>query len=444
MPSGRIDKSWLEIGPGGVIYVLIGALMLAAAIYTQANLLFWAFGLMLGGIVISLAVAWLALLKLSVQRVLPEHGVVDEPMVIRYRLHNDCWMPLFALVLTETWGKRSWHRPRPWLNTGPLAEDPRRLRARPFGWVLHMAPHATVQAEATSWPARRGTLEFERFTISTWFPFGVVRRSVDFEQHASVLVYPPLYRMQRRVLHRLTVNDPSGRKRLERAGGYEEFFGLRQYRDGDNLKMIDWKRTAKTGQLVSREMTMPSPPRVMLALDLHLPQVVAAWADASQDDQRRLCDLAIERAVCLAASIVCDSYSNGYQIGMIVLGADVPVFAVHHSLPHRTRMLEALARVEPQVSVPTAGSVHVTPTVIVRAIGSTDHDPGDTVRGAFGEYLTDRAVVLSGEDLEQFVQPADGGAAQLLTRTINVARMTQAAHVPHHGEPQTMKYPITR
>ena len=111
------------------------------------------------------------------------------------------------------------------------------------------------------------------------------------------------------------------------------------------------KDTRRNGQLVSREMTLPSPPRVMLALDLSLSDdELPVLEDDSPQMRRKVRQLAIERAVCLAASMICDAYLHGYQIGLAVLGAPAPVFAVHHSLPHRARMLEALAQVDPDGS----------------------------------------------------------------------------------------------
>ena len=35
-------------GPGGLVYVAASGMILAGAVYTQSNLLFWAFGLMTG------------------------------------------------------------------------------------------------------------------------------------------------------------------------------------------------------------------------------------------------------------------------------------------------------------------------------------------------------------------------------------------------------------
>src|SRR5690606_25165852 len=131
--------------------------------------------------------------SLEVQRLLPSHGVCGEPLVLRYQIKNRSWLPVFSLVVQESWGKGA----RGWKRVGPIAEKPPRLKGRPIGWVLHLGPHQAIQAEATCWPLRRGPLTFERIVLSTSFPFGVVRKVVEFRHHSSLLVYPHLFRLNR-------------------------------------------------------------------------------------------------------------------------------------------------------------------------------------------------------------------------------------------------------
>ncbi|MEX0868419.1 MAG: hypothetical protein WD011_01985, partial [Nitriliruptoraceae bacterium] len=55
-------------------------------------------------------------------------------------------------------------------------------------------------------------------------------------------------------------------------------------------------------------------------------------------------DEAIERAVRLASSVLCESHFQGYQLGLAVRGARCESFRLHHSLPHRAPKLQAQAR----------------------------------------------------------------------------------------------------
>jgi|GEM_PF-1375540 len=407
-------KTRIQIGPGGLMFFIVTGLILGVAIYANANLLYGAFGLMVGGLVVSVVMSWHMLNGVSVQRILPSHGVAGESVVLRYQIINrKRWMPVFGIVISETWGRGF----NGWKKRGPIAQTPRRLKGRPFGWVLHLGPNQTVQAEAPCWPLRRGQLGFERIVVYTSFPFGIIRRVLEFEQPGSVLIYPHLYRINRHVLFSLSQADPHGRKRLERAGGHEEFFGLREYRAGDSLKMIDWKRSARTSKLISREMTQPSPPKIMIGLDMTgLDEVVdeqpkkrlGLFKSASKGNGEMTTEILIERAISLAASLVCDSYFHGYQVGMCVMGVLCVPFPVHHSLPHRTKMLEALSQLDASLTTDDTVPMPMPPSVIIKA-GQGAASPGFiSGTGAISP------MVMIASEMEQYVIELAGGSGAVL------------------------------
>lgn len=423
-------RSRLRIGPGGLVFVVVTLLILGAAMYTQANLLFWAFGLMVGGLLVSMGVAWQVLRGVSVVRLPAGHGVAGEALVLRYQLTNRSWLPVFGVVVHETWGRRRWLRAG-WRRTGPIAAKPARLAARPFGWVLHLGPHQTMQAEAPCWPLRRGHLDFERVVLSTSFPFGVVRKIVEIDQSSRVLVYPQLFRFNRRVLFKLSQIDPAGRKRVEKAGGQEEFFGLREYRAGDNPRMIDWRHSARLGTLIAREMTQPSPPRIMLVLDLSkLPAASAGVAEGAKGGvhvrrkppadrkQPAASEDPVEQAISLTASLVCDAHFHGYQVGLAVLGVQAPVFPVHHSLPHRTKMLEVLSTLEVGRRRSDPPPLPMPATVMIRP------GVGQPRRGEWG------TMVLGTAEMQEYLAAgSEGSQALLVRRAVRQSKRAELAGV---------------
>ena len=352
---------------------------------------------------------------------------------MRYHVTNRSWLPVFSLTISENWGRGR----RGWKRTGPIAESPYRLRGRPYGWVMHIGTQQTIQAEAPCWPARRGPLLFERIVVASSFPFGMVRKSLEFDQPSELVVYPRLFRVTRRLIASLSEMDASGRRHVERAGGTEEFFGLREYRVGDSLKMVDWKRTARTGEMVAREMTQPTPPRMMVMLDLtRTAEAVKAGAGQPEpepegrrlqahrrrhEDPRSPEERAEDRAISLTASLVCDAYFHGCQIGLAVNGAACPVFPVHHSLPHRTRILEALARLD--TSTPTSVRPDVVPSVVIwPGEGCWEAGKARAQAMTLGAANMDEYIMGQGSDTEALlarrVQPA--------TRRDELSRLTPA------------------
>ena len=410
------DYSRLRIGPTGWAYLFILTAALGAALYTQANLMFLAVGLLAGALVVSLLWVWLSLRGVMLERMVPDHGVTGDELVIRYTLRKRSRLPAFSLVLTEAWPRRK----------GPTTEHPPRLLERPTGWVMHLGSDQSVQAQASCWPTRRGDLELDRVELHSDFPFGLVRRVLVFRQADAVLVLPKLYRVTRRVMTSITRLDAGGYHQLDKAGGSEEFFALRDYRMGDGLKIIDWKHSAKIGKLVSRELTQPVPPSLIIYLDLSAFAPINEASPAALLTPEDLCRA--DRAIDLAASLVCDAYQAGYRVGLTVNGAEAPPLHAHHSLPHRGKMLETLARLVPGSAVAMRRYTGEAPSVIIRP------DRIKTQAARTGR----RAVVLSGEDIEQLCVATESRNALASRGASSARRNTRqtsqpARHHPRHA-----------
>ena len=397
MPKPRAR---VQVGTGGLLYLVVSGLILGAAIYTQANLLFWGFGLTVGGLVLSLAWSVAALRGLEVTRVVPGHAAVGEPLVLRYELRNRNWLPVFGLTVREAWGRGS----KGWKRSGPVSKRPRQLGGVPYAWASHVSPGRSIGAEAPCWPRVRGRLEFERVEAVTGFPFGIVQKSVTFYQRDEVLVFPAIYRVKRSLLESLAAAAGEGARAIDRPGGHEEFFGLRDYRPGDALRVIDWKRTARTGTLVAREMTSPRPPVVSILLDLREPPLDGAGGGGKAEMVRGW--VLEERAICLAASLVCEAYQMGYRVGLSVAGPACPTLPAMHSVVHRTTLLQALARLDLSArDAKRGGDVARSNVIIWAGAGTAAAVPGAGMAGgARGGFAASPGVtVLGAADFERYV-----------------------------------------
>ncbi len=215
-----------------------------------------------------------------------------------------------------------------------------------------------------------------------------------------MLVYPKLHRLERQLLFSVAEYEAAGHNQLERSGGMEEFFGLRAYHEGDSLKTIDWRHSARTGEWVSREMTQPAPARVTILLDLR--NVDRAIANGAQYDKTQaiahengskrrgktnpeltLRQHAIERAISLAASVAWEGHLQGYQVGLAVAGCPFSPLSPRHSVTHRTRLLQALAELDVTTTHDNSHGIPFQPSVIVTpGVGSksTHRGAGDRRR----------------------------------------------------------------
>lgn len=289
----------------GLLYVGLTLFVGVAAANRPNNLLVWVFGAMLAAVLISGIVSGGMLMGVRGKRFDPRRAVVGEPLIVRYALTNQSrWWPAFNLHIEErpTRGRAGG---TPWQSAAKPAE----------GWVLHVGPGDTVHGEVVLFPERRGRFLFDRFRVATTFPFGLVRKSVSFDQRTEFLVHPRVLPLRPDLLGSLTRGGLGGFRLSSKAGPGEDYFGVREYRPGDSIRQIAWKRVALGQGMVSIERSSSTPPRVRVVLNLRTPTAKLRVADGGPSPR----DLE-ERAIEIGASLVALAAAQGYEVGLTVLG----------------------------------------------------------------------------------------------------------------------------
>lgn len=115
-------------------------------------------------------------------------------------------------------------------------------------------------------PFLRGVYPLPRLVLSTKQPFGLARAWTYLWSDENIIVYPipeegnPPFPQTKNQF----TND--GLKYKKQHSGHE-LHHIRPYRTGDTLKLISWKSTAKTNQLMVAEMEEPSSESLFLDFD---------------------------------------------------------------------------------------------------------------------------------------------------------------------------------
>jgi uncharacterized protein (DUF58 family) len=167
-------------------------------------------------------------------------------------------------------------------------------------------------------PERRGLHRVPPLTAETRFPLGTFRVWTVWRPAAQVLVYP----QPEAHPPPLPLGEPrAGGTAMARVQNSGEFEGVRAYRRGDPLKLVVWKKAAKTDELVSRD-TMQA-------------QRHELWLDFAQaglpDHEARLSRL---------AAWVLEADKLGQDYGVQLPGRQVKPGSGE---AHKRRCLEALA-----------------------------------------------------------------------------------------------------
>jgi uncharacterized protein (DUF58 family) len=304
----------LDFSVTGLVYCAMMLFMGLAALNSQANLLFGVFGLMIGILLISGIISRGVLRRLSLHRVLPEHGVVGREMSVSYEFENlKRFWPSFAVTIAEMEGVEAFVR-------------------QPHGYLLHVAPKSTTTVPVQLTPKRRGLHAMGRYQLSTSFPFGFIKRAIDRRQEDRFLVFPPLAEVDSKLLAMCRSAESTGTTMRPRRGGSDEFYGLKEYRSGENPRWIYWRRSARTGTLVSREMTHVSPPRLLILLDTHAPD--------NADGAAAL----VEHSIAIAASLAHAALETGLPVGLMAWNGEWHTVQPSRGKRQRLDLLSILAR----------------------------------------------------------------------------------------------------
>lgn len=309
----------------GVLYLLLVLAVGFVAANRPGNLLVWVFAAMLSGVLLSGILSGWPLMKLRVRRRVPSTAVAGEPLVLRYEVSQGsrAW-PAFAVSVRE-------------LRVAPLGAAP--VPAPAF--VRHVGPRETVVAESVAWPARRGALRFGTFRAETAFPFGLLGKSVRFDDDASCLVLPRARPLRPGVLRELAGEGRTGTASRPRIGPGSDFLGLREYRPGDSVRSVAWRRSTAGGDLTVIERSVDAPPRVGVVLDLQR----ATEALRVEGGPARARELE-EDAIVLAASLLQAAASEGMETSLAVLGLPGPAAGAHAGRRQLERELCALAALD--------------------------------------------------------------------------------------------------
>jgi uncharacterized protein (DUF58 family) len=196
--------------------------------------------------------------------------------------------------------------------------------------ALDLPARGRGQVELPIRAARRGLQRIDRLRVSSSHPFGLFRVWTWIHAPIVVIVYP-------RAAGSLPLPADSGTRAgawARGAGGADEWFGLRPFRDGDSPRQVAWKAYAREAPLLVKEYSSAGAPLRMLSLD----------AAGQPDIESRLAQL---------SRWIVDADSAGDLYGLALPGERI---APHRGPEHRHRCLSALALYDgPLTGTPAAG-----------------------------------------------------------------------------------------
>ncbi|MFA6045065.1 MAG: DUF58 domain-containing protein [Phycisphaerales bacterium] len=347
-PIARVVARRYHMHFPGVVYLFITVVLLLGAIRSQNNLLFWLFGLAVGGLIVSGVLSAASLMGLSISRLCPDSAVAGQPLRLIYRLRTSNWfLPALGLTIEELPGRGE-----------RLANWPTFTQS--ITTFLARAAKTPTPVFSTFTPTHRGMLTFRLVRVWTTFPFGLAKKSVTFLLPAQVLVRPAPASVPH-TLFAFSAGRSQSRQSLKRDRTGEEFFAIREHHPGDSIRTIAWRPSARLDRLVVRDSARTPERRV--------------WLKINPDGGD------IEPLLSLAAGAALSLSSAGFAVGLMGPNSAILESATG-GLGAESTLLDTLALWDNALT-PKPGHIHPADSILsishTAPHSLTPHSPGVTM-----------------------------------------------------------------
>lgn len=320
--SGARKPLSVRLEPRGRALLIVGgAILIAAYVYSRAELLYLS-SLLMGLPLVALATVRFRRRRMEVsRRFTPLIAEAGRSVTVSVNVRN------LASTGTE---EATWRDEWPW---APFSSAQTRLPLLARHHAAYGAGSATVSY--TLGPPTRGIFDIGPFVVEARDPFQVARGEMLVGDTQKLVVTPRVIALPVTGLS-MEADDGSAwaRQRLNSAGGDDIM--TREYRHGDALRRVHWKATARRGELMVRLEEQRSHAQASIVLDTRR----NGYRDAgpASDDQPQ--SDSFEWSVAFTASLAIHLQNTGFTVEVIETG-----YRQLTTPEHRDEFLGSLASV---------------------------------------------------------------------------------------------------
>jgi len=130
-------------------------------------------------------------------------------------------------------------------------ELPFQFQKRDFKLSTTLKPNQKKTLNYSVIPVERGDYSFGYVHVYTSSPLRLIKRKISFNAKQNVKVYPSFLQMKK--LEFMLLDNKAaniGFKKIRRIGQSKAFEQIKEYVQGDDVRTVNWKATAKHGQLM--------------------------------------------------------------------------------------------------------------------------------------------------------------------------------------------------
>jgi uncharacterized protein (DUF58 family) len=294
------------------------------ALTNNAPAQYFMFSALVAILLVSYAASRLSTRALRLHRQITSRVFENEPLSVHLDLVNRGRLPRFLLDLSDS-----------------LPEFVESEGERDFV-VPSLWPGERASLTYTARALKRGVYHWHPLRISDSDPFGVFPRSASFGAPGEAIVYPrPVELLGGLARSGAEARAQSGGERARGSESGLDFYGIRDYWPGDDLRRIHWPATAHHGKLTVIEFDRGASENIAVVLDTSQGSEFGSGLDTS-----------LEIAVRAAASLAHWSLRSEGVASLAAAFPDRPHWVSVDQLHREHEILELLARLHADAAMP--------------------------------------------------------------------------------------------
>ena len=304
----------------GLLIISFAFFFSLVAVCSGVSLIYIIAGLLVSIIVSDALIGAVGVGDISVERQIPEHIFAGQPFRVKLKIRNNKRiLSSYGLrVIEEISGPRSSARrevPVPYI---PAASEV----TIDYGFSL----------------SERGVHNVKSLKVVSDFPLGILVKVAQLPVHRLLLVLPKTGIIQRELRFAQDSLEHNMIRRYLPQARQLEFFGLREYREGDNPRYIHWRTSARKQELFVKEFDRYQGKNLLILLDSYVPDSYDTLPDDRLD--------ALEKAISFVATLAEDFLKAGTFYAFAAWGPELYSLPFDVGPGHFFRVLETLAKIE--------------------------------------------------------------------------------------------------
>ncbi len=149
-----------------------------------------------------------------------------------------------------------------------IDEIPHQFQKRDVLFKADIEARGNVTVHYKLRPLKRGVYHFGVVNIYVGSPFNLLNKRYQQMQPSDVPVYPSYIQMRKFQLMAISNKlNEAGVKKIRRLGHSLEFVQIKEYVQGDDYRTLNWKATARKGQLMINNFTDEKSQQVYCIID---------------------------------------------------------------------------------------------------------------------------------------------------------------------------------